>query len=132
MATVAKSGTPSISTTVPCPAHSITGLLAGESIAAGDPCYIKAADGKVWRSIGTTADAAAKTDGWCLQAAVAGDAVSLYFDVNLRYGAAMTPGDLLYVSLTAGTLQNATSAGGTVPIAKVIDATRIRVWSTRA
>ncbi len=131
MATVAKSGTPSLSTVLPCGSHYVgSNFRAGEAIAAGDPCYIKASDGRVWRSIGTTADAAAKVDGWCPLAAASGEAVTLMTDVDIHYGANMTPGDRLYVSLTAGVLQNATSTGGTGAVGKVLDTTRIRVWAS--
>jgi hypothetical protein len=131
MATVAKSGTPSLATTVPCPAHTIGGLLAGEAIAAGDLCYIKASDGKVYKSDGSAADAEAKVDGMALQAAALGEAVSLYFDVTVRYGSGMTPGARLYLSATDGLIDDATTTGGTAPIGFVVDATRIRVWQSR-
>lgn len=130
MANVAKSGTPSLATTLPCSAHHIAGLLAGEAIAAGDLCYIKS-DGKVWKSDGSAADALAKVHGMALQAAVLNDAVSLYFDVNVRYGAAMTPGTNLYLSADAGLIADAASTGGTAPIGVVLDATRIRIWQSR-
>lgn len=130
MAAVAKSGTPSISTDVPCHAHQITGLRAGQALTVGDPCYIKS-DGKVWRSIGTTADAAAKVDGWCLQTAALDEGVSLYSDVNIRWGSGMTPGARMYLSLTAGTLSDAPTAGGVTACAMAIDATRLRVWQVR-
>jgi hypothetical protein len=131
VASVAKSGTPSLSTRNPCPAHSVgSDFRAGEAISAGDPCYIKS-DGKVWRSIGTTADAAAKVDGWAPVAAASGEAVTLLTDVDFRWGASMTPGTRLYLSLTAGTLSDTTTAGGTTACAMAIDATRIRVWQVR-
>jgi hypothetical protein len=130
MATVAKSGTPSLSTTVPCPANHISGLNAGEAIAPGDLCYVKS-DGKVWKSVGTTTNAAAKVDGMALVAAQSGEACSIYFDVNVRYGASLTPGARLYLATTAGLIVDAASVGGTAPIGFVIDATRIRVWQSR-
>jgi hypothetical protein len=130
MAAVAKSGTPSLSTRNPCPGHYVgSNLLTGEAISAGDPCYVKS-DGKVWRSIGTTADAAAKVDGWAAGAAALGEAVTLLTDVEFHWGSGMTPGARLYLSLTAGTLSDATTAGGTGAVAKAIDATRIRVWAS--
>lgn len=132
MADVAKSGTPSLSTVVPCPAHHISGLEAGEALAVGDACYIKASDGKVYKSTGAAANAAAKVDGFVLQAAAAGDGVSLYFDVNVRYGSGLTPGARYYLSgATAGALADAASTGGTAPVAFAIDATRIRVLQSR-
>ncbi len=127
MPALAKSGTPSLSTTLPCAAHKITGLLAGEDIAAGDACYIKS-DGKVWRSSGAAANAAAVVDGFAAIAAKSGEAVTLVFDVNMHYAAGMTPGTPYYLSgTTAGGLDTAASTGGTVPVARAIDATRLRV-----
>jgi hypothetical protein len=130
MATVTKVGTPSISTTVPCPAHHISGLVAGAAIAAGDLVYIGSA-GTVLQSNGTSANAAAKCDGIALQAAAIGEAVSVYNDVNVRYGSGMTPGTRLYVQTTAGLISDAATTGGTAPIGFVIDATRIRIHGSR-
>ena len=131
MAEIAKSGTPSLSTTTPCPAHHISGLKAGEAIAAGDLCYVKS-DGLVWKSSGAAANAAAKVAGMALQAAAVGEGVSLYFDVNVRYGATLTPGAPLFLSGTvAGGIADAASTGGTAPIGFAIDATRIRVLQSR-
>lgn len=130
MASVAKSGTPSLSTRNPCPGHYVgSDLRAGAAISAGDPCYI-ASGGTVLRSIGTTANAAAKVDGWAAGAAASGEAVTLLTDVEFHWGSGMTPGTRLYLSLTAGTLSDAATAGGTAPVAKAIDATRIRVWAS--
>lgn len=114
MADVAKSGSPSLATTLPCPAHQITGV-AGEAIAIGDLCYVKS-DGLIWRSNGTAATAPAQCDGIALQAAPVGGAVSLYFDVVVRYGTGLTPGARYYVSATAGAVSDAATTGGTVPI----------------
>lgn len=130
MADLVKSGTPSLSTVTPCPAHHISGLVAGESVAAGDLCYVKS-DGKVWRSIGTAANAAAKCDGMALQAAAVGDGCSVYFDVNVRYGATLTPGARYYVGAAAGALADAATTGGTGPVAFAIDATRIRISQSK-
>lgn len=131
MAAVAKSGTPSLSTRNPCPGHYVASdKLAGAAISAGDPCYIHS-DGTVRRSIGTTADAAAKVDGWAAGAAAQNEAVTLLTDVEFHWGSGMTPGTRLYLSLTAGTLSDATTAGGTTACAMAVDATRIRVWQVR-
>lgn len=128
MAAIAKSGTPSLSTVNPGPEHRITGLVAGEDLAAWDACYIKASDGLVYKSTGAAANAAAKVRGFAFVAAQAGEAVSLYFDVNVRYGAGLTPGADVYLSgATAGALADAASTGGTAPIGFVVDATRIHL-----
>ena len=52
MAEVTKTGTPTVSSPVPLPNNSVAGLVAGEAIAAGDACYIKGSDGKVWLALG--------------------------------------------------------------------------------
>jgi hypothetical protein len=131
VAAVSKSGTPSLSTRNPCPGHYVgSDKLAGEAIAAGDPCYIKGSDSLVYKSVGTTTNAAAKVDGWAAGAAASGEAVSLLTDVELHYGSGLTPGARYYVSLTAGVIQDSASTGGTGAVAKAIDATRIRVWAS--
>lgn len=128
MAAVAKSGTPSPCSQTPGREHMITGLVAGEAIAAGDACYIKAADGKVWLSTGAAANAAAKVRGYAATAASAGEAVSLYFGMNFYYGSGLTPGADLYLSAaTAGALADAATTGGTAPIGFVVDATRVHL-----
>lgn len=129
MASVSKSGTPSVSTLLPggeCYVGS--GLLAGEAIGAGDACYVKASDGKVWKSTGAAANAAAKVRGWAAGGAAVGEAVTLMSGVDFYYGSGLTPGTDYYLSgTTAGGLDTATSTGGTAAIAFAIDATRIRV-----
>jgi hypothetical protein len=131
MAAVAASGTPSLASVTPPQNCQIPGLYAGEAITAGAPCYIKAADGKVWLSNGTSANAAAKVRGWAAAAAAVGEPVTLLFDVVFRYGSGMTPGADLFVATSAGTLVDAATTGGTAPVGFVVDATRIRVWQSR-
>lgn len=107
-------------------APQISGLVAGEAIDANAPCYIKAADGKVYMSNGTAATAAAKVDGWALQAAAAGQGVTLLGPgTRIRYGTGLTIAALYYVAATAGRLDTAATTGGTVAIAKAISATDI-------
>lgn len=114
MADVSKAGTPSLATTLPCPGHQITGV-AGEAIAVGDLCYV-ASTGRIMRSNGTAANAAAECDGIALQAAPINGAVTLYHDVAVRYGAALVPGASFYVSATAGVLADAPTTGGVTAI----------------
>lgn len=125
MAVIAKSGTPSLSSVLP-PQNCVigSGLLAGEDIAAGDVCYIAAA-GTVLRSNGTAATAPAKADGIAPRAAKSGEAVTLMRNVEVRYGAGMTPGARIYVFTTAGQIGDAATTGGTAPVGFVVDATRI-------
>jgi len=128
MAALAKSGVPSLSTTQPSAAQQVgSGLLAGEAIAAGDACYIKASDGKVYRSNGTAANEASKVHGFAPSAAPVGGAVTLLTDVDFRYGSGLTPGASYYLGTAAGGLDTAATTGGTTPIAFALDAIRIRV-----
>ena len=130
MATITKVGTPSLTSLIPPQSQQLAGLKAGEALGAGDPCYIKS-DGLVWLSTGAAANAAAKVDGFAAEACAVGEAVTLFFDVNFRYGSGMTPGTRVYLGATAGILADAASTGGTAPIGFVVDATRIHVWQSR-
>lgn len=108
-------------------AEQVSGLVAGEAIDACAACYI-AADGKVYMSNGTAANAAAKFDGMSAQAAAAGQGVTLLGrGTRMRYGTGLTIGALYYVAATAGRLDTAATTGGTVAVAKAISATDIRI-----
>lgn len=126
MATLTKVGLPSLASALPPQNSQIAGLLAGEAIACGDLCYIKS-DGKIWRSNGTAATAPAACVGIALEACAVGEAVTVMHDVNMRYGSGLTPGAKIYVSATAGAIDDAPTTGGTAPIGYVVDATRIHV-----
>lgn len=131
MADIAKSGTPSLATALPCLAHQVgSNLLTAEAIAAFDACYI-ASTGLVTRSIGTAANAAAQVDGYAMEAADSGGPVTLYTDIDVRYGTGLTPGTKLFLGAAAGAIADAATTGGTAPIGKVIDATRVRLWSSK-
>jgi hypothetical protein len=123
---LAKSGTPSLSSVLPPQNNQLAGLLAGEAIAAGDLCYIKS-DGKIWRSNGTAVNAAAKVIGIAMEACAVGEACTIMWNVNMRYGAGLTPGASLFASATAGAIDDAATTGGTAPIGYVVDATRIHI-----
>lgn len=125
MALIAKSGTPSLASPLPTGGDLIRGLKAGEAIEAGDICYI-ASDGSVKRSDGTAADAKAVGFGIAAGKSPVGEAVTLYRNVSFHYGAGLTPGAPYYVGATAGRLDTAATTGGTVVVARAIDATRIQ------
>jgi hypothetical protein len=132
MAVVAKSGTPSLTTIQPDGAQQVgSGLIAGEAIGAADACYIKGADGLVYKSNGTANNAAAKCHGFAGAAAEAGQPVTLYDGVDFRYGSGLTPGTPLYVFTTAGQVGDAATTGGLGVVGFVIDATRVRVFAGR-
>jgi hypothetical protein len=122
MAAVPKNVRPSLAVLLPCDAHSTQALKAGDTIAAGDACYV-AADGTVKRSTGAAADVAAKVDGFALEGDyVAGDAITLKFNVPAYYGpTTLAPGARLFLSgTTPGGLDTVASTGGTGAIAKVM------------
>jgi len=126
MAELVKSGVPSLASRTPAQT-AVINVLAGVAIAAGDACYIHT-DGTALLSTGAAANAAAKVRGFALTAAASGEAVSLYHDIAIRYGAGLTPGANLFVSGTVpGGLADATSVGGTAAVGFVESATVIRV-----
>ena len=88
-------------------------------------------DGKVWRSIGTAANAAAKVRGYPGMPAKAGEAVTLYTNVNARYAAALTPGIDVFLGAAAGAIADAATTGGSAPIGYAVDAQRVRLYESR-
>lgn len=132
MAEIAASATPSLASVEPPASNRITGLVAGAVLRAGDACYIAASDGKVYPSTGAAATAPAKVHGWAAMAAAIGDGITLFFEVNIRYGAGLTPGAAYFLSGTnAGGIADAASTGGTGIIAFAVDATRLHVMLSR-
>src|SRR5919197_2540734 len=126
MAEITRVGTPAVLSVLTLAANRIHGSLAGEDIAAGDACYI-GSDGKVRRSSGAAAGDAADVRGFATEAE-SGRAVSLAFDVTMRYGEGLPEDRNLYLSgAVPGGLADFPSPGGTRPVAFVVDATRIHV-----
>ena len=132
MAEIAKTGVPSLSSLTPGQDKTLTGnLYAGEALGAADACRIHT-DGKVYRSSGAAAGAAARVHGYAPIAYTAGEPVTLVDEANFRYGTALTPGAVVYVSATVpGGLSDTPTTGGTAPIGFVVDATRIRLMHSR-
>lgn len=99
-------------------APQITGLMAGENLDIVAPCYIKAADGKVYMSNGTAANEAAKFHGFTPRATLAGQPVTLYaLGARFGYGSGLTPGAKYYIGATAGRLDTAATTGDAVGVA---------------
>lgn len=108
-----------------------SGLICGADIAAGDACYIKS-DGLVYPATGAAANAAALVDGFAQVPAkfAQNSPVTLFDGIEMYYPTGQNPGTRLFLSGTnPGGFATVASTGGTVPIAKVIDATRIRVYA---
>ena len=130
MALVARDTQASPDASTAAVAPQITGLIAGEAIDRAAPCYIKAADGKVYMSNGTAADEAAKVDGFSARSANAGEAITLYGPgTRFGYSSGLTPGQNLFTAATKGRLDDAATVGGTVVIARAITATDIVVMA---
>lgn len=126
MALIAKSGTPSLASPNPTGGQVIVGLKAGPSaIAAGDVCYIDGSTNGVMLANGSAANYEAQAFAIAAGDAQPGEAVTLYRDVVFHYGANLTPGAAYYLAATAGRLDTAPTTGGTVPVARAIDKTRI-------
>jgi hypothetical protein len=104
------------------------GLVAGEALLACAPCYIKASDGKVYQSNGTSANEAAKFDGMTPRAVAIGQPVTLFgVGAKFEYSTGMTPGANLFIATTAGRLADTATTGDAVGVARAITATVIRV-----
>lgn len=109
-------------------ASQIPDLYAGEALDAGAPCYIKAADGRVYMSNGTAANEAAKVHGFTPRAATQGEPITLLGPgARFRYGTGLTPGTRLFLGATAGRFDTAATTGGTAAIAFVVNATDVVV-----
>lgn len=129
MAEIRRQDTASIATLTPCPAHVITGLLAGEDLPKGAFVYITHASGvpKVMLADGSAADAEAKAIGVAAEWTASGEACTIHRGVRYRWckktaDGGPNPGTYLYLSGTnEGELADAASTGGTLPIAFVVD-----------
>lgn len=120
MAAIQKRGKPSLASLTPPSNEMISGLRAGEDIAAGDLCTI-ASTGLVMKNTGSTAPR-----GVAAIQASAGEAVTLYRNVRFGYGAGLTPNTDVFASATvAGGLDD---SGGedALAIGFVVDAERIQ------
>jgi hypothetical protein len=135
MADVVKDPQASMDTITAQDAPQLSGnLFAGEALAALDACYIKASDGKVYRSNGTALNEAAKFDGFVPRACGVGQPVSLYSNgIRARYATAtLAIGQKLYVSATPGALSTVATTGGVTEIARAYDTSNIRCIVTAA
>lgn len=96
-------------------------LYAGEALDAVAPCYIKASDGKVYMSNGTSANEAAGCDGFTPTSYSAGDPVTLYgVGTKFQYGASSLAIGKVYVGATAGRLDTAATTGDANGVAKIL------------
>lgn len=127
MATVTRGANASIDSIQGQKAPYISALVANEALDALAPCVIDA-DGGVSMSDGTADNAAARCHGFTPKAYAAGEAVTLFGPgTRAEYGSGLTPGTALYVSATAGALDDAATTGGLSPVALAVNAREIVV-----
>jgi len=121
MAAVARTIKPSLATKLPSGANRIGPKKSGAVLKPG-PVYIDAND-LVQPSNGVALNAAAKVHGWVLEDYPnVGAAVTMYVDIDMSWGpSTLTPGSLLYLGTTAQELDTATTTGGTVACAQVVE-----------
>ncbi len=121
MANLTRIAAPSFDSSNPA-LHKLTGLLAGEVIAAGDLIYINA-DGKAYKADGAAATAPAKAVGMAALAASLGAALTILGPGwRWQYATALTPGARYFVG-TTGLLGDAATTGGTTAVAYAVSAT---------
>ncbi len=126
MATIVKAANlPSLASLTPPHNSTLPALFAGEALGQYDACYIKSSDGLVYRSNGTSANAAAKVRGYAGRKCAIGDPITLVFNVEVQYAdATMTVGGNLFASATAGALDDAATTGGTAPVGFAVTSSR--------
>lgn len=77
----------------------------------------------------TTGAVSAVIDGFVVRDYASGRPCTLFFGVELNYGASLTPGSFVYLDdTTAGALNDAATALGATPTGRVTTATTIYVW----
>lgn len=138
MTAIAKRGTPQAVTQAYGNEPRVgSGLICGEDLAAGDACYIKIADGLVYRSTGAAANAAAEVVGYAATACKVAqkDAVTLFDGLDWAYTTgqfvAGNVGKPVYLSGTVpGGIDTAASTGGTGKIGRILDDGRVRLWAS--
>jgi len=109
-------------------APQISGLHAGEDgIKKGMPCRINS-DGEVVRSNGSAADVNAQVDGFAARDADAGEPITLIGEgARIRYSKAgnLTPPNTLFLAAADGELDNTSTTGDSVGVARVISPNEI-------
>lgn len=127
---VVKSAKASIDTSTGLVNQPITGLIAGENIANCDIVYIKASDGKVYRTTAAAANEAARMAGIAPRQANAGEPVTILpgpGQVAKYSDQLLVPGAILFLAEGAGALSTTATTGDAVGVAQAIDSTNIRL-----
>lgn len=126
MATLTRA-TPSLATTLADPGpHQVKGRAAAD-LSAGDMVYLTSS-GTLAKANGAAANALALAVGMIPDDVKSGEKAVAYHGVEFKYGSGLTPGARVYVSATAGALDDAATTGGTVPVGIVTGDTTIYVF----
>lgn len=125
MSDLAKSGTPSLATMSPDPAHQLT-KNASTDMSAGDIVYLKS-DDTFALTDGTALDAKSNWWGMINRSCKAGQPVTAFQGVEFRYATGLTTGTRYYLSTTPGALATAATTGGNVPTAFVTNSTNLYI-----
>lgn len=131
MATLTRTGSPSLATTLHDPGpHQIHGRAATD-LAAGDMVYLNNVSGvpTLTKANGTAATAPALSVGMMLKDTKSGEKGVAYHDVEVNYGTSLTIGTRYFVSATAGALDDAATTGGTVAVGFATTTTNIYVFA---
>jgi hypothetical protein len=128
MADITRPASPRMCTEQPGNEHQQAALVAGEPILAGQFVYIKAADGKLWLATGAAANAAALTVGFAFIDADTDEPCTYYEGVDLQYGTALVPATRYYLGVTPGSIADAATTGGTVPLGYAETASILHVF----
>lgn len=122
---------PSTVTLTPNPAGQLTKVAASGGLTAGDMVYINSS-GEFAKTNGTSNGALAQWFGMVVRDAAAGQPVTAFNGVEIRYAASgLTPGARYYVSTNAGLLSDSATTGGDVMCAFATSATEIFVSTPR-
>lgn len=131
MATITRVGTPSIVTLNP-PINCQRKGIAGEAIAAGDVLYQKASDGLFYKAGGgSNGEQYRSYVGMAMAAASAGEAVTAFSALEVRYGSGLTVGATVFPETTAGLVGDANAINTDSQIGRVVSATNIYLYPLR-
>lgn len=101
-------------------------FIAGETLDAAAPVYIRNSDGRVFMSNGTAVNEAAKVHGFTARRCLVGETVTLLAPhTRFGYGSGLARGARLFLGATAGRLDDVATIGDTVGVAFVVNDTDI-------
>ncbi len=129
---IVKSASASVDASTGMVAPQISGKILGEDVAGPcTPMEIRS-DGLLWRATATAADSHARVAGFSTRRGKTGQPMTIYgIGTVMKYAdETMTPGALVFLGDTVGTLSSTATTGDAVGVAQAIDASNIRV--TRA